>query len=82
LQITYIYRNVTQGPRAKSNWKEVKIGLEVSRQRLDNKAVPGYFEHIFFIEGYLVISCFRLIFFINKALLEELGDINITLETK
>jgi len=42
--------------------KVVKIALEVSTQRLNNKATLGYFEQIFFIEGYLVISFFRLIF--------------------
>jgi len=38
----------------------VKIGLEVGTQRLDNKATLGYFDQIFYMEGYLVISCFRL----------------------
>jgi len=57
------------------SWSLHEIGLEVSIKRLDNKEALGYFEQIFFMEGYLVISCFRLNFFINKALLVELRDI-------
>ena len=45
----------------------VKIGFEVGTQRLDNKAAPGYFEQIS-CGGYLVISCFRLIFFKYSSL--------------
>jgi len=43
--------------------KVVEIELEVGTKRLDNKTASGYFEHIFFMESYLFISCFRLNFF-------------------
>jgi len=65
-----------------SNWNVVKIGLEVGTQMLVARQHLDILNKFFFMEGYLVISCFRLNFLYNKALLVELKKYHITVDSR